>query len=278
MKGVEDRMETARFLDSVEMPEKARIEEEPVGWRKHFSSTTVAVHTSVVALYTMIFLFLSYQLNHHDATSYAASRVISPAWEAISYEQKYFNNDKENALKYFGEPNDEREALWEELLGPSSIRLTPQELRLQDKPADKTVQLPDGDYVGVLNVFHDLHCIRRVGRMLYQDHYWPNSTSEERHHNIIHSAHCLDRVRQSLQCQADITIGTFTWGKHTTSPLGNLTAKHECVNWDSLITWSQGRSIDVFEPGLLTHPTLGPAYSDRDPDRAPTGYSGDEPL
>lgn len=71
-------METARFLDSIEMPEKARIEDEPVNWRKHFSSTTVALHSSLVAFYTMIFLFLSYQLNH-AATSYEASRVICKA-------------------------------------------------------------------------------------------------------------------------------------------------------------------------------------------------------
>lgn len=71
-------METARFLDSVEMPEKARIADEPIGWRKRFSSTTVAFHSSLVALYTMIFLFLSYRLNH-SATSYEASRVICKA-------------------------------------------------------------------------------------------------------------------------------------------------------------------------------------------------------
>ncbi|KAI1177766.1 hypothetical protein F4777DRAFT_576583 [Nemania sp. FL0916] len=277
MKGAEDRMETARFLDDVEMPEKARIEGEPVGWRKHFSSTAVVLHGFLIAFYTTIFLFLSYRLGQ-DATSYDASRVISPAWESINYEFKYFADDKVSAKKYFGEPNEEREALWEELLGPPAIRFTPEEIRLQNKPEDKTVQLPDGDYVGVINVFHDLHCLRRVGRMLYPDHYWPNSTSEEKSHNIMHSAHCLDRLRQTIQCQADISVVTFTWGKRTTSPLGNLTTPHECVNWDSLSSWVENRGINVYEPGLLTHPTLGPAYSDRNPDRAPTGYSGDEPI
>jgi hypothetical protein len=51
----------------------------------------------------------------------------------------------------------------------------------------KGVQLPDGDYLGTLNVFHDLHCLRRVTRLLYADHYFPNITAEDRELNILHA-------------------------------------------------------------------------------------------
>ena len=126
---------------------------------------------------------------------------------------------------------------------------------------------------------------------MWLDYYYPNLTDTERDelkfHNgvrsfIGHSAvrcvtistgefyvkanegirpdHCLDTLRESIMCHADISLLTMRWGKTQPIPLANFSAPHECINWQSLDEWSQGRSVDVMRPGFLAHPTLGPSF------------------
>lgn len=63
-------------------------------------------------------------------------------------------------------------------------------------------------------------------------------------------------------CQGDASLVTMRWGKHQAIPLGNFSSAHECVNWDSLDNWAKQRSVDVFAPGVMVHPTLGPSFPD----------------
>lgn len=70
----------------------------------------------------------------------------------------------------------------------------------------------------------------------------------------------MDLIRQGLQCQGDITLLTMRWGKYQAVPLGNFSAPHECVNWDSLQDWSKERSLDMFAEGMLVHPIYGASF------------------
>lgn len=115
---------------------------------------------------------------------------------------------------------------------------------------------------------------------MFAEHYFPNATDIEKRHDILHNSelnrfpssiflrptdlkeHCLDILRQSIQCQGDSSIITMRWGKHQAIPFGNFTNPHECVNWDSLDNWAKERSVNVFAPGVLVHPTLGPSFPD----------------
>ncbi|KAI1290478.1 hypothetical protein F5Y03DRAFT_63341 [Xylaria venustula] len=267
-------MESTRFLDDAESSEKWQDGQEFDHPKRSYRS--LILHGSLVVFYSVIFLFVTFGTQHiktnHDAIH---AKIQSPASKSVSYTTKYFSNDQRDATKYFGDPSDEREAFWEDLLAPSTIRLTPEEMARLDRP--KGIQLPDGDYLGTLNVFHDLHCLRRVTRLLYVDHYFPNITDEDKHMNLMHAQHCLDRHRQSIQCRGDVSVATFIWGTQQAVPLANFTTLHECVNWDSVYDWSYNRRVDVFEPGLLIHPTLGPAYANLG-NKSSTGAVIDTPL
>ncbi|KAI1347180.1 hypothetical protein F5Y01DRAFT_329918 [Xylaria sp. FL0043] len=257
---MDDQTESARFLDNVDSPAKWHSEKESEHRKRSSSARLILLHGSLIIFYSLLFLYATFS-SRHITTNHDAVRAMihSPASESISYTTQYFNNDKWNASVYFGEPNDEREAIWEDLLTPSTIRLTPEEMARLDRP--KGIQLPDGDYLGTLNVFHDLHCLRRVTRLLYVDHYFPNITDEDKHMNLMHAQHCLDRLRQSIQCRGDVSVATYIWGKRQAIPIANFTSLHECVNWDAIYKWSYNRRVDVFEPGLLIHPIFGPAYA-----------------
>ncbi|KAI0521646.1 hypothetical protein F5B22DRAFT_643821 [Xylaria bambusicola] len=279
MRREEDHIESTGFLDdSVDLSEKFR-RELGVSPPKRCSYMTWALHAALITLYSVVFLLATLN-NYHRTTNHDALRdmIPSPARSSIRYETKYFTNDKASASVYFGEPSDQREALWEELLGPSTIRLSAHDLERLGRPKEKGIQLPDGDYIGTLNVFHDLHCLRRVTRLLYPEHYFPNITNEDKHMNLLHAQHCMDRLRQSIQCRGDISVATYLWGVRQAVPIGNFTSLHECVNWDALHDWSRDKMVDVFEPGLLIHPTLGPAYASYGTNKTFTGIVVDHPA
>jgi hypothetical protein len=100
-----------------------------------------------------------------------------------------------------------------------------------------------------------------IWRVLYPEVYFPNYTDAVRDANRIHSQHCLDRLRETVMCGGDTTMFTYRFGTHQPIPIGNFTTPHECANWDAIQDYAKARSVDMFEPGLIVHPTLGPAYA-----------------
>ena len=46
----------------------------------------------------------------------------------------------------------------------------------------------------------------------------------------------------------------------TRIPIGLDEGHHQCTQWDKIDGWMKERSLDVFTPGLIVHPTLGKYY------------------
>ena len=62
-------------------------------------------------------------------------------------------------------------------------------------------------------------------------------------------------------CRGDTTLITFHWGQTVKLPQPDFTLEHTCVDWNRLMEWAERRAIDVFEEGMLVHPSLGKIYS-----------------
>ena len=58
-------------------------------------------------------------------------------------------------------------------------------------------------------------------------------------------------------CRGDTTLITFRWGTTVKLPQPDFTLEHTCVDWDQLMVWASEHSINVFDEGMLVHPTLG---------------------
>ena len=69
--------------------------------------------------------------------------------------------------------------------------------------------------------------------------------------------HCIEILRQSVMCRADTTLITFRWGHTVKLPQPDFTLEHTCADWNALMDWAAQHSINVFEEGMLVHPTLG---------------------
>jgi hypothetical protein len=71
-------------------------------------------------------------------------------------------------------------------------------------------------------------------------------------------AHCIDSIRLSLQCSADVSLITWKWLKDYANPWPDFRGKHECRNWDDILEWANDRMYDPKTQGTLVHPELGP--------------------
>lgn len=69
--------------------------------------------------------------------------------------------------------------------------------------------------------------------------------------------HCIEVLRQSVMCRGDTSPITFFWQDDTLLPKTDFQTDHQCVNWEKLDEWVMERTVDVFAPGILTHPILG---------------------
>ena len=92
---------------------------------------------------------------------------------------------------------------------------------------------------------------------MYESHYFPNLTAREAHENRLHSFHCLDLLRQTVMCKADVSLVTMRWGHTQQMPLGNFSTSHTCRSWDAIDQWAGEHAPKrLMEPGWLKHPTF----------------------
>ncbi|KAJ8090150.1 hypothetical protein PM082_018735 [Marasmius tenuissimus] len=73
--------------------------------------------------------------------------------------------------------------------------------------------------------FHDMHCLRHIHASLLNTHHKSKGWG--------HLQHCFNIVRQSILCQADMTLeeGDFTQRDFTKDRFG---ATHICRDWDAV--------------------------------------------
>jgi hypothetical protein len=108
---------------------------------------------------------------------------------------------------------------------------------------------------------------------MYQEHYFPNLTDAKREENRLHSGtppcrpgkssiantfkeHCLNQLRATAMCHGDVGMITYKWGNDSRRPKAAATA-HQCIDYDRLVEWTNERTVNMFQPGFLIHPTLG---------------------
>ncbi|KAI3331419.1 hypothetical protein HD806DRAFT_477306 [Xylariaceae sp. AK1471] len=219
-------------------------------------------HASIILIYTLLFLLALWRLKI-DSKRRLPDVIDSSATSAIEYGTRVFDEIDDLDL-YFGKPSSELDAKWKELLKYQWLQIPESDMKRLGR-VEEGIRLPGGGYFGTLAVFHDLHCLRRIHHAFHRDHYFPNMTAEERFLDSRHAAHCLDSIRQSIQCAGDVSLLTMRWGVHTREPLANFTSRHECVNWNHIQDWAHEHVYDVMAPGVLVHPVLGPSYPDGAP-------------
>ncbi|OAA74189.1 oligopeptide transporter [Cordyceps fumosorosea ARSEF 2679] len=202
--------------------------------------------------------------------------AYSPAASVIEWsETKFTLEDHIQDLSiYSGAPSEELDKAWHDLLNTQNVRVEAEYFKHHGREKIGVGVPGSTDYIGTLNVFHELHCIKRLHQFMYPDYYFSDFTQHQMDMNRLHNEHCLDFLRQSAMCHGDIGLITYIWRQDSRLPVVNSTS-HQCVNWDKLYAWSEDRAVDMLKPGWLVHPTKGIVYPDGEGDRIEPASSTD---
>ncbi|KAF2144307.1 uncharacterized protein K452DRAFT_223373, partial [Aplosporella prunicola CBS 121167] len=112
----------------------------------------------------------------------------------------------------------------------------------------------DAKYIIGLNAMHDLHCLDKIRRGLNYFYYkqWNSSVTpcntpiDQLDHDhaphgqlhLSHFSHCIDMIRQSLMCHADITPMVWQWSEEDKRVKLHVEVEHECRNFDAIRDWA----------------------------------------
>ncbi|KAK7960803.1 hypothetical protein PG988_012017 [Apiospora saccharicola] len=158
-------------------------------------------------------------------------KVWSPAYEAVEKIPQEYQGQLRIVSPYQGPPSPEVDQAY------SNIRVSGEDLRKVNKTS---IPMPgeEDSYWVELSVVHELHCINP-----------PNLVINER--ASANTDHCLEILRQSVMCHADVSMITMTWEPTSVFPAADFQNVHECTNWDKLYEWQKERSRDLMAPGVL---------------------------
>ncbi|KAJ8218522.1 hypothetical protein LV164_000389 [Aspergillus fumigatus] len=173
---------------------------------------------------------------------------LAPAQDAIRYKNVVFNSGWEDQKSiYMGPPSEENNQAWDDLhVAPAMVKIPASDAA---KLVNKPVPIPNasgynsGYYLIGLDVFHQLHCLDMLRKVLWGvDMHDPNE--EEAMH---HLDHCIEMIRQSLMCSADITVDVWAWNEQKQMVTVRADNMHTCRDFEAIRQWAFERPAGEFD-------------------------------
>ncbi|KAE9373180.1 hypothetical protein N431DRAFT_455970 [Stipitochalara longipes BDJ] len=159
------------------------------------------------------------------------------------------------------------------------LKVSQEKVNTMQQPS---VEFDDGSgYFFGMDVFHQLHCLNylRKKTILY-NHLYPSEETKVEDEQIppefhirklrqvyfefaklTKLAHCIDSIRLSLQCHADLSLVPQRWADGWLEPWAVWTNKHVCRNFNAIRDWAQVNVPKL--TGTLHHPELGVVVTGR---------------
>jgi hypothetical protein len=116
-----------------------------------------------------------------------------------------------------------------------------------DRLLNKTMRTPvegyQDTYMATLDVFHQLHCLNLIRKAFYPKRYNTSLFDEDGETLVyvrwIHLDHCIDTIRQSLMCSADVAVIGYEWFEREKMTRGRFNAVHKCRDWSRIREWAE---------------------------------------
>jgi len=79
---------------------------------------------------------------------------------------------------------------------------------------------------------------------LFRDKYYPNATKDDEFFMQVHIGHCIEVLRVSVMCSADLGLYSFVWtGVDAMKPTSRSSSPRVCKDWENIDKWSRERMI-----------------------------------
>lgn len=205
----------------------------------------------------------------------AADIFPAPAQSAVEYKTVLFTGGlKGDTSPYMGSSKavDDK---WDELYtgtsgkvyccsttAPRLIKALPPEAAVSQIDAEMAAKLPNATtpfnddpshYIVTIDVFHQLHCLNMMRKLVYPGKYPMDLTSgsDKSNDTIVHFEHCYEQLRQSLQCHSDVSTIFWEWSERRNRYLGNAHTTHTCRDFEKIRQWGirnkKQRDLDFFK-------------------------------
>lgn len=150
----------------------------------------------------------------------------------------------EGAPQFVGKPSREIDANWDYLI-PSDTNITRGEA---EQIGGKFHFFPGTNIASIeISTFHVLHCVDQVRRGVHAKHYYPKGINQLEE---VHLDHCIDVIRQYIQCHLDLTPINLVWSPTKRGVLPDFTQFHTCRSWEQAHKWVLHRNIANYEQGI----------------------------
>ncbi|KXX81068.1 hypothetical protein MMYC01_202789 [Madurella mycetomatis] len=114
---------------------------------------------------------------------------------------------------------------------------------------DAAVRVPASRrrYLATFAATHQLHCLYNLFRATYLDYYDEERNEYEQDPIRWHERvdHCVDIIRQKLECDRDTTLVTYNWVKGKRAPVANFNVARQCALWDDMDQWAKDHEVAV---------------------------------
>jgi hypothetical protein len=116
---------------------------------------------------------------------------------------------------------------------------------------DKDFGLGDDAYATIFDVYHQLHCLNWLRKLIYPDYYpnardqFPKSVDPKKMFEL-HMGHCVDLIMQSIQCSGNLNLITMHWVHEERIPFPDMSINRQCVaNFDAITDWRMENQVDI---------------------------------
>lgn len=167
-------------------------------------------------------------------------RLLAPALPSVEYKTVVFESSLHGGFTEYQGSSDEVNTRWEALYNKMAISQIPAGLAARLPNATTPTAWDPDSYMIELDVFHQLHCLNLLRKLVYPQTFPMDLTSgsEEAQDNVYHMEHCYDQLRQSLQCSSDVSTIYWEWSPEKKKMLGSLETTHTCRNFDKIRDWA----------------------------------------
>jgi len=232
--------------------------------RRTWSDSTIIPWVSTVIFASLsLYLFLTRQrIPSLGSFEYGFKTELAASLPQISTESRWFTgtpkwtDDGVASLsfgprepRYVGEPSQEIDDAWEDLVERRYFFLTEPEARAAwGEEYVEFWERNEGGYGAGLDVMHLLHCLNFVRKDFHRERYPPRTVDP-----TLHRYHCIDIIRQSLMCHADLTPIPTRYYKGLGQNYIDSNRPHVCRNWRQIRSWVTERNNGSLEVKPL-HP------------------------
>ncbi|KAI6088720.1 hypothetical protein F4821DRAFT_257559 [Hypoxylon rubiginosum] len=162
-------------------------------------------------------------------------------------EERYITTNPDEPA-YVGPPTEEIDDAWYALIHNDSIAVTPEEAKeVSDRTAYDKFR---GHYTVGLSVLHSLHCLNALRITLDIEHYKAKGYPEE-WWSRFHIEHCINHLRQVVQCHGDVTPYPLVPASKKESKQGWITPDfdtvHTCRDFTAIREWSAAKHLSGLE-------------------------------